>query len=148
MEEKAPPLKCYSMLRRLLFEKRMTVADLQRVLAKRGFRVNVKTLYRLADPTAMVERLDTEVAGRLCEALKVDLSRLLAFESVRDEIGLRRLPPVRQRRLDRLLEKQAKGRLGRKERGTLQALVEEAERLTVSNAKMLARARAATAGSR
>lgn len=141
MEQRADTLRCYSRLWRILSERNMTVADLLRALSRRGVRVNAKTLYRLTDPTAPIERLDTGVAGEICKALAVDLSHLVSFEAARRDAGLRRIAPVRQRRLDGLLERQAEGRLTARERQELSDLVEDAERLTLQNARTLARAR-------
>jgi len=141
MEEKATPLRCYSRLRQILSQRKMTVMELRRALARKGVRVDPKTLYRLTDPTAEIERLDTQIAGSICTVLGVDLARLLEFESERRKIGLRRLTGLRQRRLDALLERQAAGRLTGRERAELEGLVEEAERLTLANARVLSRAR-------
>jgi DNA-binding Xre family transcriptional regulator len=141
MEERADTLRCYSRLWKILSERHMTVAELGRALAGRGVRVNVKTLYRLADPTAPIERLDMGVAGEICKVLTVDLSHLVSFEAARRDAGLRRIAPARQRRLDWLLDRQAAGRLTGPERRELSELVEEAERLTLQNARTLARAR-------
>jgi hypothetical protein len=121
----------------------MTVADLERALARRGMKVNVKTLYRLTDPTAPIERLDMAVAGEICKALGIDLSHLVAFEAARRDAGLQRFAPGRQHRLDQLLERQAEERLTGQEQKELADLVEEAERLTLRNARTLARARRA-----
>jgi len=143
MEETADTLRCYSRLRTILSERKMTVAELGRALGRRGLRVNVKTLYRLTDPTAPIERLDMAVAGEICKALEVDLSHLVSFEAARRDAGLRRISPARQRRLDALLKRQAEGRLTVHDRRELSDLVEEAERLTLQNARTLARARQA-----
>ena len=145
MEEKAPSLHCYSQLRKILSERDLAVADLHRALGRRGVRVNVKTLYRLVDPTAPIERLDMAVAGEICAALRIDLSRLVSFDAARRDVGLQTIAPARQRRLDALLERQAEGTLSVRERGELSGLVEEAERLTLRNARTLARARHAAA---
>jgi len=145
MEEKARPISCYSRLWQILSERQMTVADLDRAITRKGVKLNPKTLYRMADPTAPIERLDTVVAGLICEILGVDLSHLLSFEAVRRGASLQRLSPAKQRRLDTLLEHQAEGRLGAGDRRELTALVEEAERLTLKNARALAKARQAAA---
>lgn len=143
MEERAIPLKAYSRLGKILADRQMTVADLGRRLGRRGIRLNPKTLYRLSDPTAPIERLDMAVAAEVCEALKVDLSNLVSFEASRPSLS--KLAASRQRRLDALLERQSEGTLRDRERHELGQLVEEAERLTLRNAKLLARARHATA---
>ena len=51
---------------------------------------------------------------------------------------LQKFPAARQRRLDQLLEKNSEGTITRKEKGTLEQLVAEAEHLMVANAKRLA----------
>lgn len=145
MEEKATSLRCYSRLANILSERKMTVADLGRALGRRGIRVNPKTLYRLTDPTAPIERLDMAVAGEICKALEIEISLLVSFESGRRDTGLQRLALARQRRLDVLLERQAEGRLAAGEEKELASLVQEAEQLTLRNARTLARSRHAAA---
>jgi len=145
MEEKATSLRCYSRLTNILSERKMTVADLGRALCRRGIRVNPKTLYRLTDPTAAIERLDMAVAGEICKALEIEISLLVSFESGRRDAGLQRLALARQRRLDILLERQAEGRLAAGEEKELASLVQEAEQLTLRNARTLARSRHASA---
>lgn len=139
MEERVIPLRAYSRLGKILAGRNMTVADLGRLLGRRKIQLNPKTLYRLSDPTAPIERLDMAVAGEVCEALKIDLSELVSFEAARPSLS--RLTPSHQRRLDALLERQSEGTLGGRERQELASLVEEAEQLTLRNAKLLARAR-------
>jgi hypothetical protein len=142
MEQKAAAIRGYSRLGKILSERDMTVADLGRLLDRRRVRVNPKTLYRLGDPTAAIERLDMAVAGEICKALTIDLSTLVSFETVRP--GLHKLSPARQRRLDVLLDRQSEGKLSGREQSELVDLVEEAERLTLQNARLLSRARHAT----
>ena len=141
MEVNARALQCYSRLRTILADRKMTVAQLNRNLAKRHVRINFKTLYRLSDPTVPIQRLDTIIAAHICEVLGVDLSHLLTFEQVRREMGMRRLVAPKQRILDRLLERSASSKLNAAERKNLNRLVDEAERLTLKNMRMLARAR-------
>ena len=141
MERTAGRLVCYSRLGNILSDREMTVAEFHRGLARRGVRVNLKTLYRLADPTAPIERLDMTVAAEICKALEVSLSDVVTFEAGRRDVGLRKLPAAQQRRLDALLERNAETGLSRQERKELSHLVKEAERLTLRNARMLARAR-------
>lgn len=141
MGEPAIRLRCYSRLRRILCERGITVAELARLLAKRGTSVNIKTLYRLADPTVQIERLEMTVTAGVCEVLGIDLSALLTFEAFRREAGLRRLSSISQKRLDVLLRKQAEGRISAREARELRDRVDEAERLTLENARKLARAR-------
>jgi hypothetical protein len=51
---------------------------------------------------------------------------------------LTKFPAVKQRRMDKLLEKNSNGTITPKERATLEQLVTEAEQLMVANAKRLA----------
>lgn len=51
---------------------------------------------------------------------------------------IRRFAPVKQRRLDQLLEKNSDGTISAKERETLESLVAEAEALMVANSRRLA----------
>lgn len=141
MEERATSLRCYSRLSNILSERKMNVADLSRALARREVRVNLKTLYRLTNPTATIERLDMAVAGEVCKVLGIDLSHLVTFEAARRDAGLQKLPLSKQRRLDTLLDHQSSGVLGAREKKELEDLVREAEELTLRNARTLARAR-------
>jgi len=145
VEEKVKSLRCYSRLANILSERKMTVADLGRAFGRRGTRVNPKTLYRLTDPTAPIERLDMAVAGEICKALEIEISMLVSFESGRRDTGLQRLALAKQRRLDALLERQAEGRVAAREEKELASLVREAEQLTLRNARTLARSRHAAA---
>ncbi len=51
---------------------------------------------------------------------------------------LRRFPAAKQRRLDRLLDKNSEGTITRQEKAALEQLVAEAEELMVANARRLA----------
>lgn len=51
---------------------------------------------------------------------------------------LKKLAPTKQRRLDQLLEKNAEGTIGVKEKVQLESLVAEAEELMVANSRQLA----------
>lgn len=51
---------------------------------------------------------------------------------------IKRFSPAKQRRLDQLLDKNAEGAISAKEKEKLEALVAEAERLTIENAQRLA----------
>jgi hypothetical protein len=144
MELKASPLLCYSRLQAVLVDRGMNVAGLHRQLMRQGVRVNLKTLYRLTDALSPVERLDMGIAGAICRALKTELARLFVFESPRSRVRLQRLEAADQRRLDVLLEKQSEAGLTKGEEHELKALVDKAERLTLANARMLARARRST----
>jgi hypothetical protein len=51
---------------------------------------------------------------------------------------MQKLPAIKQRRLDQLLDKNSEGTITAKEKVALQQLVAEAEQLMVANAKRLA----------
>lgn len=139
MEVRAAAIRAYSRLGKILADRGMNVMGLWRRLDRRRVRMNIKTLYRLNDPMIPIERLDMSVAGQICETLKIDLSSLVSFEATRPSLS--KLSPSRQARLDALLERHSQGTLAAAERRELSGLVEEAERLTLRNAKLLARAR-------
>lgn len=52
---------------------------------------------------------------------------------------LKKFPPVKQRRLDELLDKNSEGTISPQERERLSQLVAEAEQLMVENGKLLAK---------
>jgi hypothetical protein len=134
-------VQAFSRLNRLLGAHNWTVPELYRRLRERGLRVNLKSLYRLKDERRPLERLDLRVAGAVCQLFQVPLSDLIAFEEVGGK--LRRLPAARQRRLDVLMARNNDGRLTGAERAELGQLVREAEQITLHNARVLARQRAA-----
>src|SRR5207245_1606331 len=71
--------EAYSRLQYLLEERGLTRAELQRRIADRERTLNVKTLYRLADPDRPLERIDLRTAGAVCRALGVTLGDLVVF---------------------------------------------------------------------
>jgi hypothetical protein len=129
-------VQAFSQLRRLLGQRRMTVPELHRRIQQRGVSVNLKSLYRLSRDDQPVERLDLRVAGVICQVCAVPLSELIAFETRKAQ--LRRLSAAKQKRLDFLMGKNNEGRLTNAERGELEALVAEAEDITLTNARVLA----------
>jgi hypothetical protein len=132
-------VQAYSRLRRVLGERKMSVPDLQRRLERQGLNVNLKSLYRLSKDDQPIERLNLRVAGMICEVCRVPLSELITFEAVGDK--LRRLAASKQKRLDVLMAKNNAGRLTTTERPELEALVREAEEISLSNARVLAEQR-------
>jgi hypothetical protein len=129
-------LLAYSRLKRVLSEQRMSVPELHRRIKQRGFRVNLKSLYRLNNDQQPLERLDLRVAGAVCQVCNVPLSELIAFAPSRPR--LRRLTAAKQRRLDTLMTRNNEGQLTRAEREELRRLVREAEEITLENARVLA----------
>jgi hypothetical protein len=129
----------YSQLKRVLDGRNMTVPELHRRIERAGLHVNLKSLYRLTREAAPLERLDLRVAGVICQVCGVTLSELIAFADEKKKIA--RLSVAKQRRLDELMDQNNDGRLTAAERSELRQLVEEAQRITVDNARILAAAR-------
>jgi hypothetical protein len=126
----------FSRLKRVLGERDLTVPELHRRIRKRGMRINLKSLYRLAHDQEPVERLDLRVAGAVCEICDVPLSELIAF--IANPVKLQRISAAKQKRLDVLMSKNNDGKLNRTELKELRALVKEAEEITLTNARILA----------
>src|SRR6516162_4886749 len=126
-------IQACSRLKRVLGERRMSVPDLQRRMEQQGLSVNLKSLYRLSKDDQPLERLNLRVAGMICQVCQVPLSDLIAFEAVGAK--LRQLAASKQKRLDVLMAKNNSGRLTATERPELEALVREAEEISLSNAR-------------
>ena len=124
----------WSTLRTLLAEKNLTVVDLHQMLRKQGFDVNKKSLYRLAT-SRLVQKLDTAIARAICEALDVRLEDLIQFQKPKFE--LQRLDRRSQEELDRLMDKNNEGKLTEKERARFKTLLDEVQKVTLYNSKML-----------
>jgi DNA-binding Xre family transcriptional regulator len=124
----------WSTLPNLLAEKNLTVADLYQILQKRGFAVNKKSLYRLT-ASEPVQKLDATIVRAICEALEVRLQDLIQFQKPKFE--LKRLDPHSQRELDGLMAKNNEGELTQRERTRFEALLDEVQKLTLYNSKML-----------
>lgn len=124
----------WSTLPNLLAEKNLTVADLYQILQKRGFAVNKKSLYRLT-ASQPVQKLDTAIVRAVCEALDVRLQDLIQFQKPKFE--LKRLDPKSQRELDRLMDKNNEGELTKSEQARFKVLLDEAQRISLYNAKAL-----------
>lgn len=129
-------LQAYSCLKRVLGDRQWSVPELHRRIRQRGVRVNLKSLYRLNHEGQPLERLDLRVAGVICHVCQVPLSELITFHQPTDK--LRRLETAKQKRLDTLMAKNNQGRLTGDEHKELQALVREAEEITLNNARLLA----------
>ena len=124
----------WSTLPTLLAEKNLTVADLHQILQQRGFAVNKKSLYRLAAPQP-VQKIDATIVRAVCEALEVRLEDLIQFQKPKFE--LKRLEPKSQRELDRLMDKNNEGELTKSEQARFKVLLDEAQRISLYNAKAL-----------
>jgi DNA-binding Xre family transcriptional regulator len=128
--------QAYSRLKFLLEEHSMTRADLQRRLSTEEATVNVKTLYRLANPNQPLEHIDLRVVGAICRTLDINLGDLVVFteQGTTNET----LSEQQQRRLDELMEQHNEGTLNPSALEELQALVQQAEQLALANARRLA----------
>jgi DNA-binding Xre family transcriptional regulator len=124
----------WSTLPNLLAEKNLTVADLHQILRKRGFEVNKKSLYRLT-ASQPVQKLDATIVRAVCEALEVSLQDLIQFQKPKFE--LKRLNPKSQQQLDRLMDKNNEGELTKNEQARFKALLDEAQRISLYNAKAI-----------
>lgn len=127
----------YSRLRTILEKKKLTVIGLHQLLAERGHKVDVKSLYRLTDETRPIERLNARVLESVCLTIHVGLADLIEFTPPK----LERFPAAKQNRMDELMELNNEGKLTAAQRRELEALVEEAEVLTLANARVLAQRR-------
>ena len=131
------PMNAYSRLKRLLQQHRLSVPELQRRMQRQGFHVNVKSLYRLSDDLHPVDRLDMRVAGAICQVCEVSLSEWIVFEETTE--ALQTLSPEAQNRLEVLMSKNNEGLLTASEHEELGVRVREAEEITLTNARLLAR---------
>lgn len=128
-------MNAYSRLKRVLKQKQLSVPELHRRIRGRGLQINVKSLYRLSDEEQPVERLDMRVAGAICQVCAVPLSDWIVFEE--EENKFRTLEADKQARIDGLMARNNAGQLIETERHELQALVREAEEITLANARLL-----------
>ncbi|MCI0380835.1 MAG: hypothetical protein L0215_24905 [Gemmataceae bacterium] len=110
--------------------------ELHRRMQGQGLHINLKSLYRLNDDQAPLQRLDLRVAGAICQLLTLPLSELIAFQTPRDK--LRQIAPRKQKRLDTLMTKNNDGKLSSAEKRELRVLVREAEEIMLDNARRLA----------
>ena len=124
----------WSTLRTLLAEKNLTVVDLHEKLREQGFDVNNKSLYRLT-ASRPVQKIDIAIARAICEALGVGLEDLIVFQKPKFE--LQRLDRRSENQLDRLMDKNNEGKLTEKERAKFKALLDEVQKITLYNSKML-----------
>jgi cell shape-determining protein MreC len=82
-----------------------------------------------------VQKIDTAIARAVCEALGVGLEDLIQFQKPRFE--LHRLNPKSEEELDRLMDKNNEGRLTEKERARFKTLLDEVQKITLYNSKIL-----------
>ena len=124
----------WSNLRLILAQRNLSVLDLQKTLQRRGVSVNVKSLYRLAEP-APLWKIDTRIVNAICQTFDLELGDLIQLEKPTKE--LKRVAAEKQQRLDALMEKNNAGELTRAERAELTRLVEESQRISLHNARVL-----------
>ncbi len=129
-------IQAYSRLKRVLDDLKVSVPELHRRMQGQGLHINLKSLYRLNDDQAPLQRLDLRVAGAICQLLTLPLSELIAFQTPRDK--LRQIAPRKQKRLDTLMTKNNDGKLSSAEKRELRVLVREAEEIMLDNARRLA----------
>jgi DNA-binding Xre family transcriptional regulator len=125
----------WSTLRTLLAQKNLTVVDLHELLRARGFIVNKKSLYRLAS-SRPVQKLDTAIVRGICETLEVRLEELIQFD--RPKLELFRLRPELRDELDKLIDKNNASKLTEEEELRLKTLLGEAQRVAITNVRILA----------
>lgn len=128
-------LKTYPRLNELLRKRKMSVTQLHREMQRLGFNVNVKTLYRLRREEP-VENLNMTAATGICQVLHLGLDDLVQTRAV--QTALQQMSENKQRRLDELMDRNTEGQLTRRERKEFEKLVEEAEAITLANARLLA----------
>jgi|SRR5579884_2699455 len=132
--------EAFSRLKTILDQRGLSTADLVRRVSEHGDRINPKSVYRLADPEAPLEKVDMRVVGAICLALDIGIGDLLTFE---EPSGIEQLSPEKQVRMDTLLARHAgdPANLSPAELDELQALIEEAEGIARRNARRLANRR-------
>lgn len=132
-------VSAYSALPEMLTKRRLTVADILRRLQSKGLKFDKKTLYRLASPEPM-QTINIPVVGALCRELNVSLAELISFHPPAPK--LHRIDEKTQRRLDALMTRNTEGKLTAAERRELAELGDEVEKLSLANARILARQKA------
>lgn len=126
----------YSTFPDLLAQRKLTVADVHERLLARGLKFDKKTLYRLASHEPL-QTIHAPVVGAVCEEFKIGLGDLLVWE--RPAPKLHRIDARTQTRLDALMTKNNEGTMTASERKELATLGETVERLSLENARLLAR---------
>lgn len=125
----------YSTLPDLLLQWKLSVTEVHRRLRARGFRFDIKTLYRLASHEP-IQTINAPVVGAVCEEFKIGLDDLLVWQKPKQK--LHRIDHKMQARLDELMTKNTEGTLSGKEKKEFAALGETVERLSLENARILA----------
>lgn len=126
----------YSTFPDLLAELNLTVTDVHQRLLARGLKFDKKTLYRLASHEPL-QTINAPVVGAVCEEFKIGLGDLLVWE--RPAPKLHKIDGKTQVRLEFLMAKNNEGTITTAERKELGTLGETMERLSLENARLLAR---------
>jgi DNA-binding Xre family transcriptional regulator len=128
------PHGAWSNLKLILAQRNLSVLDLHKKLQKRGVAVNVKSLYRLAEPEPLW-KIDTRIVNAICQTFGLQLGDLIQLEKPTKQ--LQRMDAEKQERLEALMEKNNEGEPTRAERAELTRLVEESQRISLHNARVL-----------
>ena len=126
----------YSTFPDLLAELKLTVTDVHERFLARGWKFDKKTLYRLASHEPL-QTINAPVVGAVCDEFKIGLGDLLVWE--RPSPKLHKIDARTQTRLDVLMGKNNEGAITAAERKELANLGETMERLSLENARLLAR---------
>ena len=124
----------WSNLGMLLAEHNISVLGLHKRLQEKGVSVNLKSLYRLAGSEPL-QKVDARIVKPICLVLGVELSELISLEE--PKLNLLKLDPVTQARITGLLDKNNQGTITKKERSELERLVDQAEKISLHNARAL-----------
>ncbi len=130
-----PMQRAVSRLHTLLGERALTRAQLWRRLEAQERAFDIKAVYRLADPSQPLLRLDLRLAGAICHELGISLDELIVFADSAE--SLESLPLPKQQRLDALLDQHEDAALSPEELAELGGLVAEAEQVALTNARRL-----------
>ncbi|HWB06810.1 MAG TPA: hypothetical protein VG796_27545 [Verrucomicrobiales bacterium] len=126
----------WSALSSLLIQRRMSVAELYKRLKAKGRHFDRKSVYRLASHEPL-QTLSMPLVGAVCEELNVDLQHLISLAPPAPKLA--RIDNKTQERLDDLMTRNTEGKLSASERRELETLVDKVERLSLENARLLAR---------
>jgi len=126
----------YSALPSILLKRRISVAELYQRLKSGGRHFDRKSVYRLASHEPF-QTLNMPLVGAVCDELAVDLQHLISLAPPPPK--LERLDAAMQDRLDELMSRNNEGKLTGSERRELGKMVDEVERISLTNARLMAR---------
>jgi hypothetical protein len=124
----------WSNLGMLLAERNVSVLALYKRLEKNGVSVNLKSLYRLA-ASLPLQKIDVRIVKGVCLVLGIDLSELIQLD--KPKLSLSKLDPAAQTRIASLLDKGNRGTITKREKAELERLIEEAQKISLHNARVL-----------